>query len=106
MEQAKTGLKKKFPDRAAVAKKVSPSPYFPMTMEEFQHVIDGCESIVRFFTGEIPYPGDFITAVLKNDLHDAFARADEINIRCMWCYPAFIHNQIPIGLVHLGRELK
>jgi hypothetical protein len=40
-------------------------------------------------------PGSFLTAVLCNDLMDAFARADENNIRQLPAYCAYLYNQAP-----------
>ena len=98
----KEELKKKLPDRAAVAKVVR-FKFMPYD-DEADHVIDGCESLTRFYTGEIPHLGDFLTAVVKDHLHEAFGRADECNIKHMWTYLAFIHNNIPVSLVGEARN--
>jgi hypothetical protein len=105
MEQAQNRLKKKLPNREAVSKVVR-FKFMEFDDEAREHVIDGCENLTRFFTGEIPHLGDFLTAVVKNDLHEAFARADETNIKHMWTYLCFLHNEVPISLVHLAREKK
>jgi hypothetical protein len=40
-------------------------------------------------------PGDFLTAVLTNDLKVACAHADDTNIRILFVYVAFFYNHIP-----------
>ncbi len=39
--------------------------------------------------------GDFITAVLCNDLREAFGRADHLNQKIMFQIVSYCHNQIP-----------
>lgn len=41
-------------------------------------------------------PGDFLQAVLRNDLTEACARADWINIRNIPAFAAWLHNEAPI----------
>ena len=40
-------------------------------------------------------PGGFVTAVLENDLSQAFARADDDNRRDMFEIVTFVYNKIP-----------
>jgi len=40
-------------------------------------------------------PGSFLTAVLCNDLMEATACADEMNIRQLPAYCAYLHNEAP-----------
>lgn len=42
-------------------------------------------------------PGDFLTAVICNDLKESFGRADEENIRRMFDIVSFFYNQAPAG---------
>jgi len=37
-------------------------------------------------------PGDFLSAVLRNDLRDACCRADEYNRLKLWAIVAWLHN--------------
>jgi len=37
-------------------------------------------------------PGGFLTAVLCNDLHEAAARADALNQRCLFRYGQLLHD--------------
>lgn len=41
-------------------------------------------------------PGDFLEAVLSNDLKEAFSRADDINIANMFEWVSFLYNYAPI----------
>ncbi len=40
-------------------------------------------------------PGDFLTAVITNDLREAIARADDHNQINLPAYVAFLHNEAP-----------
>lgn len=42
-------------------------------------------------------PGDFLTAVLSNDLMEAFARADDENSAAMRQWAQFLYNYAPRG---------
>lgn len=51
-------------------------------------------------------PGDFLTAVLDNNLTEAFARADEDNAVHMRGHASFVYNVIPQGLRYrINREV-
>lgn len=56
-----------------------------------QAIIDG---IRRYVDHRIP-AGGFVTAVLNNDLKDAFARADEQSIAGMFDIVSYCYNEIP-----------
>lgn len=42
-------------------------------------------------------PGDFLTAVICNDLKESFGRADEINTARMFDIVDFFYNEAPAG---------
>ncbi len=42
-------------------------------------------------------PGGFLSAVLANDLVEAFARADDINQRSMLKWAQYLYNEAPVG---------
>ena len=42
-------------------------------------------------------PGSFLTAVLSNDLREAFARADDENAALMHSWVKFLYNYAPSG---------
>ncbi len=55
---------------------------------------DIIESILDYVRERVP-PGDFLRAVLENNLKESFQRADEDNIRNMFEIVQFIYNEIP-----------
>jgi hypothetical protein len=52
--------------------------------------------VVRYIKCGIP-PGDFLQALFKNDLMEAFARADDENQRLMGDYARLLYNELPRG---------
>lgn len=42
-------------------------------------------------------PGDFLTAVLENNLKEAFGRADENNIEALFHLVAYLYNEVPMN---------
>lgn len=52
------------------------------------------EALQRYVHQGIP-PGDFLLAVLRNDLMGAFARADLANIYAMPTIVAYVYNRTP-----------
>ena len=50
-------------------------------------------AIERYVTKGIP-PGDFLTAVICNDLAESVARADEENIANLPAYVAYFYNEV------------
>jgi hypothetical protein len=50
--------------------------------------------VTRYIEFHIP-PGNFLTAVISNDLKEACARADETNQRLLFDYVQFFWNQAP-----------
>lgn len=55
---------------------------------------DVIESIMSYVDDRVS-PGDFLEAVLENDLRESFQRADEDNIRSMFEIVQFVYNEIP-----------
>ncbi len=53
-------------------------------------------AVVRYFDDGIP-PGDFLSAVLCNDLREACARADETNRYLLFDYIKFFYSYAPSG---------
>lgn len=58
-----------------------------------EHDIPG---LVRYIVDGVPM-GSFLTAVMENDLMEAFGRADEENTLSMHKLMGFIYNHAPIG---------
>ncbi len=52
--------------------------------------------IIRYYENYIP-PGDFLEAVINNDLKEACGRADETNKRCLLNYVMWFYNEAPAG---------
>ena len=53
-------------------------------------------AIVRYYEEGIP-PGDFLTALINNDLRETFLRADDTNAQCVKSYVTWFFNQAPAG---------
>jgi hypothetical protein len=51
-------------------------------------------AVERYVMDGVP-PGSFLTAVLTNDLKEAFARADDDNARAMHGWVRFLYNYTP-----------
>lgn len=92
-----------FRDREVIKKEVHKPPYAAYDTAMFEHVVDGCESIVYALAGQRP-PGGFIDAVLRNDLMEAFRTADATNTAWLWSYVRFIYWTIPTPLRHAYKE--
>lgn len=52
------------------------------------------ESLDRYATQGVP-TGDFLRAVLSNDLTEAFGRADDDNRRDMYDICSYVYNELP-----------
>ena len=50
--------------------------------------------IIRWVIYRIP-PGHFLSAVLKNDLHEAVSRADDENVAILHNWIRFLYNYVP-----------
>lgn len=50
---------------------------------------------LREWTLHAQTPGHFVEAVLRNDLHDAFDRADDDNLEALQLIVSWIHNELP-----------
>lgn len=54
------------------------------------------ESLRDYIDQGVP-PGDFLLAVLTNNLSEACGRADDINIQLLPVYSAWLYNEAPAG---------
>ena len=61
--------------------------------------------ITRYIEHGIP-PGDFLTAVICNDLREACARADDENRYLLWDYVRFFYNYTPTGCWGSPEKMK
>lgn len=57
------------------------------------HMHDGIYNWIKYGYA----PGDFLTAVLKNDLMEAMGRADEVNRLAMWDWCTYLYSYAPRG---------
>ena len=53
-------------------------------------------AIIRYYENGIE-PGDFLTAVINNDLTEAIGRADDTNVNALKAYIMWFYNQVPRG---------
>jgi len=67
-----------------------------ITLEEAEHIAASIESIHRWYYEDLD-PGEFITAVVNNQLVEAFAIADSTNMKFMYMYPMYLYNEMPAG---------
>jgi hypothetical protein len=66
--------------------------HFMIDEESKEHIINIGTSIMMNRLGVNTYPGSFVQAVLDNDLHGAFSRADHINSQVMKFYVTMMYN--------------
>ena len=52
------------------------------------------EGLKRYIENKVP-PGDFLSAVICNDLKEAIGRADDENLRNLPAYVAYLYNEAP-----------
>lgn len=65
-----------------------------MSPEEFgvpDYMVPG---LMRYIRQGIP-PGDFLQAVLRNDLRQAVGRADDTNRHCLPAYVTYLYSMAP-----------
>ena len=53
-------------------------------------------AIIRYYERGLP-PGDFLAAVIQNDLKEAVGRADDENVRLLKEYVMWFYNWAPAG---------
>lgn len=61
---------------------------------DYSRIPETIGAIRRYIDQGLP-PGDFLYAVLSNDLREAFGRADENNCREMFHIVAYLYNEAP-----------
>ena len=75
--------------------------------EAVSHIINIGTSIMMNRIGVNTYPGGFVRAVLENDLHGAFSRADAINSQALGFYITMMHNlSIPVTVDEVKEAMK
>lgn len=59
---------------------------------------------INYIFNGVP-PGDFLTAVLSNQLKEAFSRADDLNTAHMQNHVRFLYEHAPIGCWYNPRNI-
>jgi len=65
-----------------------------LTSEELNHVAMCCHHIWKWYYEDNPI-GDFLTAIVRNDLLGAIFKADDINIKALKLYAYFLAWEMP-----------
>jgi len=68
-----------------------------ISMEDGLHILDCIESMVASLCDKHP-GGDFVEAILDNDLMRALDAADDINQIVLRTYGLFLYNKVPYPL--------
>ena len=69
-------------------------PELPLTQKELDHIAMCMHHIYRWCFEGCPI-GDFLTAVVRNDLSEACFRADDTNRKVLYLYALFLVNKVP-----------
>lgn len=72
---------------------LKPGPYH---YNGFVARADMIEALIRYAVYRVPL-GDFLTAVVSNDMMEACGRADENNARNLPAFCAYLYNEMPAG---------
>jgi len=76
-----------------------------MMLEEAEHIAAGLESLELWYYSDIP-PGDFIEAVVSNDLMEALGCADDTNFKYLYLYATYLHNNMPADWREKAKQLR
>jgi len=64
---------------------------------DYTQIPQGSMTALGLYIDRRVKPGDFLTAVLENDLMRACSHADHINIDLLPVYAAYLYNEAPYG---------
>jgi len=64
---------------------------------QYMHLTQNDTGAIKRYIQQGVRPGSFLTAVINNDLHSACECADNINIRIIPAYVAYLYNYAPSG---------
>lgn len=62
---------------------------------DYSKLPEHCRDGIKLYLERGIMPGGFLTSILENNLVEAFARADDINIHRMFDYANFLYNEMP-----------
>ena len=63
------------------------------------------DAVLNYFNYHIK-PGDFLTALLKNDLMEACVRADPENLEALPAWAALLYNEAPVRAYGSPEKVK
>ena len=72
--------------------------------EEIDHITKCLSHLAKWYQEDYPI-GDFLRAVLKNNLSDACGLADDTNKRVLHIYPMFLYNNLPNDYKEKAKKL-
>jgi len=76
--------------------------YYALRAQKCEIPVYMIPGLTRYLVDRIA-PGDFLMAVLENDLMRALGTADDTNINCLKAYGTFLYNYAP-AVCHGSRE--
>ncbi len=62
---------------------------------QYARLPEHMQEAARLYIEEGEMPGDFLKAVLCNNLVEAFGRADELNRLSLWHWAQWLYNDVP-----------
>jgi len=74
---------------------VNPKEKGGEAMTNYDKIPEHCRGGMRRYVEEGVIPGEFLQAVICNDLVESFGRADDINSDRLRDYAGFLYNEIP-----------
>lgn len=75
-----------------------------LSEEEIDHITMCLSHIVKWYYEDYPI-GNFLQAVLKNNLSEACGYADETNRRVLYTYVQFLYNNLPSDYKKKAKKL-
>lgn len=75
-----------------------------LSEEEVDHITMCLSHIVKWYFEDRPV-GDFLSAVLRNNLSEACGCADDINRKVLHIYVQFLHNNLPFDYEMKAKNL-
>lgn len=66
-------------------------------MPNYEMIPKHCRNGMKRYIEWGVIPGDFLQAVISNNLKESFERADDINIERLFDYVNFLYNEAPLA---------
>lgn len=80
-------------------------PETQFTLGELDHIAMCMHHIYRWYHEDYPI-GDFLTAVVRNDLCEACYKADDMNRKALYLYALFLANKLPFDYREKSRPVS